>query len=60
VYRASRSRTWWYRLRHGDDEIDWLTIGEVTRLLAEAGVDLADLVDVIDGPSPDGGRRGVA
>jgi hypothetical protein len=31
---------------HGEDVIDWLAIGQVTQILNEAGVDLADLVEV--------------
>lgn len=45
VYRRAMSRTHWYRLVHGDNVIEGLTIGGVERLLAEAGVDLADLVE---------------
>lgn len=45
VYRQLRSRTEWYRLIHGDNVVEGLTIGTLRRLLKEAGVDLADLVD---------------
>lgn len=34
-----------YRLVHGDSVIDSLSIGTVQRLLEEAGVDMADLVE---------------
>jgi bifunctional non-homologous end joining protein LigD len=34
-----------YRIVHGDDVIDWLAIGTVQRILAEAGVDVGDLED---------------
>lgn len=53
-----RGRTRWYRVVHGDNIIDWLAIAGVQRILAEAGVDMADLVDAGDVPPP--GRRGVA
>ncbi|UWP78814.1 hypothetical protein [Dactylosporangium fulvum] len=33
----------WYRLVHGDNVVDFLTIGRVAELLAEAGVDMSDL-----------------
>jgi hypothetical protein len=35
----------WYRLIHGDNTIDWLTIVDVERLLHRAGVDMSDLTD---------------
>lgn len=41
-----RGATRWYRIVHGDDVIDWLSIAAVQRILAEAGVDLAQLHDV--------------
>jgi hypothetical protein len=41
---ATRGRSSWYRLLHSDDLIDWLSIASVERILAEAGVHLADLV----------------
>ncbi len=40
-----RGTTRWYRIVHGDDEIDWLSIAGVHRILADAGVDLADLTE---------------
>jgi hypothetical protein len=40
-----RGRTRWYRLVHGDDVIDWLSIASVERILDEAGVDMGALVD---------------
>jgi hypothetical protein len=33
------------RIVYGDDVIDWLAIGAVQRILAEASVDLSGLVD---------------
>lgn len=57
-----RGRTRWYRVVHGDNEVDWLSIAAVERILGEAGVDLADLVEVRD-DGPDGtgtGRHGAA
>jgi hypothetical protein len=36
---AIRRRTnYWYRIIHGDDVLDWLSIGQVQNILAEAGV----------------------
>jgi bifunctional non-homologous end joining protein LigD len=49
IVRRGRDR--WYRIVHGDDVIDWLSISSVERILAEADVDLADLVDVPDRPA---------
>ena len=40
-----RGRTRWYRLVHGDDVIDWLSISAVERILDEAGVDRAGLIE---------------
>jgi hypothetical protein len=40
-----RGRTRWYRILHGEDELDWLSIAAVQRILAEAGVDMAGLVE---------------
>jgi bifunctional non-homologous end joining protein LigD len=40
---AKRGKTRWYRIVHGEDLIDWLSIAGVERILAEAGVDLAEL-----------------
>ena len=40
-----RGRTRWYRIVHGAEVIDWLSITAVERLLAEAGVDLHTLVE---------------
>ena len=34
-----RGRTHWYRIVHGEDVIDWLSISAVERILEEAGVD---------------------
>lgn len=41
VVRRGRAR--WYRIVHGDGELDWLSIAAVERILAESGVDMADL-----------------
>jgi bifunctional non-homologous end joining protein LigD len=35
----------WYRVIHGDDTIDWLTVADVERLLQQAGVDISALHD---------------
>lgn len=40
-----RGRTRWYRIVHGDDVIDWLSIAAVERILDEAGVDRRSLVE---------------
>ncbi len=42
---VKRGRTRWYRVVHDDGEIDWLSIGAVERILGEAGVDMADLIE---------------
>jgi len=47
--RSANKQFYW--LIHDDSVIDGLTIATVTRLLAEAGVDLADLADVTDRPA---------
>lgn len=41
--RATQSD--WYRILHGDSVIDYLSIGEVQRILAQAGVDMSTLVE---------------
>ena len=48
---VKRGRTRWYRVRHGDNLLDWLTIAAVERILAEADIDMADLRDVADEPA---------
>jgi hypothetical protein len=40
-----RGRTRWYRILHGEDEVDWLSIAAVQRILTEAGVDMAGLIE---------------
>ena len=40
-----RGRTRWYRILHGADEVDWLSIAAVQRILAEAGVDMGGLIE---------------
>jgi prepilin-type N-terminal cleavage/methylation domain-containing protein len=47
VVRRGTSR--WYRIVHGDDVQDWLSITAVERILAEAGVDRDSLVDADPG-----------
>lgn len=42
---VKRGRTRWYRIVHGDDVLDWLSIGSVERILDEAGVDRTGLVE---------------
>jgi bifunctional non-homologous end joining protein LigD len=36
----------WYRLIHHDNVVDYLTIGRVAELLAQAGVDMGALAEV--------------
>lgn len=56
-----RGETQWYRIVHGDDVIDWLSIAMVERILDEAGVDTAELVDAADElPTEEGGQHGAA
>jgi bifunctional non-homologous end joining protein LigD len=40
-----RNRSQWYRITHGDNTFDWLTIDAVRRILHDAGIDLADLTE---------------
>jgi hypothetical protein len=50
-----RGRTRWYRVVHGDEILDWLSIASVERILHEAGVDRDQLIDAhppIGGPEP--------
>jgi hypothetical protein len=42
---------------HDDNEIDWLSISAVERILGEAAVDMADLIEA---PIADGAARGAA
>ena len=59
VVRRGGSR--WYRIRHGDNELDWLAIGSVQRILHEAGVDMGDLEEVPEQTPPvDNSEPGVA
>ena len=57
-----RGRTRWYRITHQDNEIDWLSIAAVQRILGEAGIDMADLTEATDQPPPvvDDSHHGVA
>jgi len=59
---VKRGRTRWYRIIHQDNELDWLSIAAVQRILGEAGVDMADLTEATDPPSPAVGdsRHGAA
>lgn len=38
-----RGKTRWYRIVHGPDVVDWLSIRGVERILTEAGVDMGTL-----------------
>ena len=42
-----RGRTHWYRIVHGDEVQDWLSIAAVERILTEAGVHLDELIDTL-------------
>jgi bifunctional non-homologous end joining protein LigD len=44
VEAVRRGPTRWYRIAHGDNMIDGLSLADVERVLAGVGVDLADLV----------------
>ena len=57
-----RGRTRWYRVLHQDNELDWLSIAAVQRILGEAGIDMADLVEATEPPPPSVGdsRNGAA
>jgi hypothetical protein len=41
-----RGRTRWYRILHGEDVLDWLSIAAVERILADNGVRLDELLEV--------------
>jgi hypothetical protein len=41
-----RGRTRWYRIVHGEDVLDWLSIAAVERILAENGVRLDELLEL--------------
>jgi hypothetical protein len=47
---VKRGRTRWYRIVQDDNQLDWLSIAAVHRILGEAGVDLANLTEVTDRP----------
>jgi bifunctional non-homologous end joining protein LigD len=50
--------TRWYRVVHGDNVLDWLTIAAVQRILDEADIEMTDLHDVSDQPAgPTGGAK---
>lgn len=46
VEAIRRGTSRWYRIIHGEDVIDWLSIAAVQRILQEAGVDLGQLDEV--------------
>lgn len=54
-----RGRTRWYRIVHGDDVLDWLAIGSVQRIFAEAGIDMGDLAEATN-ESGIAGQHGAA
>jgi bifunctional non-homologous end joining protein LigD len=49
VVKYGRHR--WYRIVNGDNQLDWLSIASVQRILGEAGIDLADLDEVAGRPA---------
>jgi hypothetical protein len=55
IVRRGKSR--WYRILHGDNAVDWLSIAGVERLLGEAGVGMADLVEAVDDMEATAGWR---
>jgi hypothetical protein len=59
---VKRGRSRWYRLLNGDNELEWLSIAAVQRILGEAGIDIADLEAVADQSSDpvDNPTHGVA
>ena len=54
VEAVRRGGQHFYRLIHGDNVIDGLVIATLQRLLAEAGVDMADLIDADTTPTQSG------
>lgn len=49
-----------YRIVHGENVIDRLGIAGVERVLGEAGVDMAEMVEVTGDPPPPGTRHGLS
>jgi hypothetical protein len=47
---VKRGRSRWYRIINDDNELDWLSIAAVERILGEAGIDLADLEEPVNRP----------
>ena len=43
VEAAGAGSASWYRLIHDGERRDWLTLTDVERILARAGIDLSDL-----------------
>ncbi len=41
-----RRKTRWYRIVHGPEVLDWLSIAAVERILDDAGVDRHSLIEV--------------
>ena len=41
---VKRGKTRWFRIVNGDNELDWLSIAAVERILGEAAVNMASLV----------------
>ncbi len=59
IYRPPEATTYWYRLRRGDEQTDWMQLVRLCQLLAESGIDVAQLVDIMDRPAA-GGRTTAA
>jgi hypothetical protein len=51
----------WYRVRHADNEFDWLDLADVERILRDTGTDIGRLVPVDAAHVPAGrGHSGTA
>jgi len=57
---VKRGQTHWYRIVHGDSEIEWLSIAAVERILPEAGIDMTDLLEASSEPGRGDNGRSVA
>jgi hypothetical protein len=57
---VKRGRTRWFRIVHGDNEIDWLALASVERILKDAGVDLGDMIDATGPQESNAGQHGAA
>ena len=62
VEAVKPGRTHWYRVTHVGNDVDWLSIAAVQRILGQAGVGMADLIEAPTNPAGHGDatRHGVA